>query len=169
MGTNIINWTDKFEVLKKYYDIIIRPHTKTINHYPEIVSKLRSKGFVVDNKSDRKIGEIFTIADLVFADYGGSVFGSIYLNKPTILLNLPKESKYLSRKEKIKTFDLLVRKKIKSFEVKETNKKILQHCKKLSSKKEENKIKNLKNFYFGKKNVVTPLNEVVNFLIKKLD
>ena len=169
IGTNINNWTNKFKILLKYYDIIVRPHTKTTKHYPELVSELRKKGFLVDNKSNRKIGEIFTVADLVFADYGGSVFSSIYLNKPTILLNLPQESKYLLEKEKIQTFDLLVRKKIKSLDPNESSKNILDKCRKISLKNEANQINKLKNIYFGKKNIVTPLREVAKFLLKKLN
>ena len=124
---------------------------------------------MVDNKSNRKIGEIFTVADLVFADYGGSVFSSIYLNKPTILFNLPQESKYLLEKEKIQTFDLLVRKKIKSLDPNESSKNILDKCRKISLKNEANQINKLKNIYFGKKNIVTPLGEVAKFLLKKLN
>ena len=82
------------------YDVIVRPHTKTINYLPSIIPELKKEGFQVDDKSDRKIGELFKLSDLVFSDYGGSVFSSIYLEKPTILLNLPDDSKYLENKKK---------------------------------------------------------------------
>ena len=39
--------------------------------------------------------ELYMTADIVLADYGSSVFSSIYMEKKLILLNLPDTSKYL--------------------------------------------------------------------------
>ena len=169
IGTNIIYWINNFKKLLKNYDIIVRPHTKTINYLPSIISELKRKGFKVDDKSDRKIGELFKLSDLVFTDYGGSVFSSIYLEKPTILLNLPVDSKYLENKKKIVTFDLLVRKKISSLKLNDTLGKILITCRNSLKKKELFKKSSIKKSYFGNKEKINSLEKISKFLLKKIN
>lgn len=169
IGTNITNWINNFKKLLKDYDVIVRPHTKTINYLPSIIPELKRKGFQVDDKSDRKIGELFKLSDLVFADYGGSVFSSIYLEKPTILLNLPDDSKYLENKKKITTFDLLVRKKILSLKSNDKLEKILITCKNSLKKKELLKKSLIKNSYFGSKEKINSLEKISKFLLKRIN
>ena len=169
IGTNIIYWINNFKKLLKNYDIIVRPHTKTINYLPSIISELKRKGFKVDDKSDRKIGELFKLSDLVFTDYGGSVFSSIYLEKPTILFNLPVDSKYLENKKKIVTFDLLVRKKISSLKLNDTLGKILITCRNSLKKKELLKKSSIKKSYFGNKEKINSLEKISKFLLKKIN
>ena len=106
---------------------------------------------------------------LVFTDYGGSVFSSIYLEKPTILLNLPNDSKYLENKKKIVTFDLLVRKKILSLKFNDKYKKILITCKNALKKREILKKSVIKNSYFGNKEKINSLEKISKFLLKKIN
>lgn len=166
IAINITNWLDKFQKLLKYYNIIIRPHSKTLKICPTLVQDLSRKGFKVDDVNDRKIGELFKLADIVIADYGGSVFSSIYLKKPTLLLNLSPSSKYLMHKKKIITFDLLVRNKLVNLNTNTSFKKILKSCREAYQSKELKKIYLLKTKYFGKNNKVFNTKQVSRFLLK---
>ena len=169
VGKNIIPWLKKIKSLIESYDVIIRPHTKTINFLPEIKKKLRKEGFVVDDRSNRKIGEIFKLSDIVFADYGGSVFSSIFLNKPTLLLNLPHKSKYLIEKRKIQTFDLLARQKLRNLFIDDNSTKLMSVCDELLKNHSVLKIKKIKEFYFGKEVKINSIKKITKFLLKKLN
>lgn len=143
------------EIIKKLqnnYNIIIRPHTKTLNYNKKLFHLLQKNGFLVDNESDRKIGELFKGSDLVIADYGGSIFSSIYMLKPTLLLNLPKNIEYVINKIFNKTFDIQLRNKIISLNLHDKKKDFIFTIEKLLTKNEANKIKKVKNYFFGKKN-----------------
>ena len=113
---------------------------------------VEKNGFLVDNESDRKIGELFKGSDLVIADYGGSIFSSIYMLKPTLLLNLPKNTEYVINKIFNKTFDIQLRNKIISLNLHDKKKDFIFTIEKLLTKNEANKIKKVKNYFFGKKN-----------------
>tara|TARA_Y100000591_G_C21837649_1_gene703548 strand:+ start:1020 stop:2252 length:1233 start_codon:yes stop_codon:yes gene_type:complete len=152
VGTNIIFWMEIIKKLQNNYNIIIRPHTKTLNYNKKLFHLLQKNGFLVDNESDRKIGELFKGSDLVIADYGGSIFSSIYMLKPTLLLNLPKNTEYVINKIFNKTFDIQLRNKIISLNLHDKKKDFIFTIEKLLTKNEANKIKKVKNYFFGKKN-----------------
>ena len=56
----------------------------------------------------------YTGIDLVLCDYGGSVLSSIYLKKPLILLNLPKEYSFINRLIRNEALDYKIRDKVVS-------------------------------------------------------
>jgi hypothetical protein len=92
---NIETWAHVLAKLTDEYNVIVRPHPKTLVVYPEISKKLSSLGFYIDKNTDRRMVELYMTADIVLADYGSSVFSAIYMEKKLILLNLPDTSKYL--------------------------------------------------------------------------
>jgi len=92
---NIESWADVLAKLIDEYDVVVRPHPKTLITYPEIIKKLSSLGFYIDKNANRRVVDLYMTADIVLADYGSSVFSAIYMEKKLLLLNLPDTSKYL--------------------------------------------------------------------------
>lgn len=147
--SNFIPWIDKISLLNREYNIIVRPHPKALRVKPDIESLLKSKGFILDLKEDRRIGTLFKIADVVLGDYGDSVFTAIYFKKPIILLNINKDSEYLLLLKKSKSLDLELRNSLLNLNI-DVKLKILKKniCKSLS-KNYISAVKNLYKKHFG--------------------
>jgi hypothetical protein len=78
--------------LTEKYNIILRPHPLEITpgnfRYNEKVDEIcNSDKFIVRKDPLQNMSELYFIADKVFCDYGGSIFGALYLNKDIILMN----------------------------------------------------------------------------------
>ncbi|MDC6482421.1 CDP-glycerol glycerophosphotransferase family protein [Pelagibacteraceae bacterium] len=146
---NINLWIKKVTSLQDEYNIIIRPHPKTLMTQPDIEKELKKLNYFIDKDPNRKIGELFKVADLVISDYGGTIFSSIYLKKPLILLNLKKNSRFVAELKENRSLDLIVRKKILNLNPNDKVEKVLKYVnisKKLQYKK---LIIELKKKYFG--------------------
>ncbi len=75
--------------LSSNYNFILRPHPRHLNKEKSFLKKLKIKNnFYISEKIDQNMKELYSIADYVFCDYGGSLFSSIYLKKKYILLPL---------------------------------------------------------------------------------
>lgn len=116
---NILDWTPTVSSLKEDANLLIRPHPHLIDEHPGLCSFLNDNGFKVDDVKHRSLGGLYSGVDLVFCDYGGSVYSAIYCMKPVIILKektgecLKKEGyfyaevvKYLTEFEQSNTKDL---------------------------------------------------------------
>ena len=113
---NVKLWTPIITKLINKYNVLVRPHPKTVSIDPEIISYLIELGFTVDGKKGRNLGVLYQSADLVLADYGGSILSSVYMKKKLILLNTTNK-KYINWREKRMYTDIDVRKNIKTFNI----------------------------------------------------
>lgn len=84
---NIEDWLPSFNSLQDSFQLIIRPHPHLVANSPELISRLVENKFIVDSLKSRNLYSLYSASDLVIADYGGSIFSGIYMNKPVILLN----------------------------------------------------------------------------------
>jgi len=76
-------------LLSEQYNVIVKPHPLTIRSEPERVARLQAQSFtrVITEMVDNL--DLYRIADWVLCDYGGPIFGAIYLDKNLALLNVP--------------------------------------------------------------------------------
>lgn len=86
---SIPNFAESVAKLRGTYNIIVRPHPITLRENPEIIDILESLGYQIDKNSMRDMNKLYRLADYVFCDYGGSPFGSLYLQKKMIILSVP--------------------------------------------------------------------------------
>ena len=161
---NIKLWFKKIVFLRKNFNLIIRPHPKTILSNNNILKELADEKFIIDYNSNRKIGDIINHSALVFCDYGGPVFSTIYLNKPLVLLNLPKKSKYLLDLEINQSLDIKIRQELISLDIKNSEKEIFKKINSSLNNKYKKKIIKVRNKYFGP-NKPYSVDQLSNFLI----
>jgi hypothetical protein len=148
--TNITFWYDKILLLKKNYNLIIRPHPKTLIRNSLLIDKLKRLAFIIDTKIERPIFDLIKSADLVLADYGGIVFDAIYLKKKIILLNLPKNSIFVKKLKQNKALDLDARSKIINIENSINNNKLQKVVFNVLKCQNKNSVLNNKMFFYGK-------------------
>lgn len=84
---NIEDWLSSFSFLQNNFQLIIRPHPHIVANNPELITRLIENKFNVDSLKSRNLYNLYSLSDLVIADYGGSIFSGIYMHKPVILLN----------------------------------------------------------------------------------
>ena len=113
---NIELWLPVITKLIDKYNVLIRPHPKSVSVNPEIVNYLLGLGFAVDEKKGRNLSILYQSADLVLADYGGSILSSVYMKKKLILLNTTSK-KYIHWREKRMYTDIDVRKNVNTFNI----------------------------------------------------
>ena len=162
---NIRMWLPVIERLLGEFNIIIRPHPKVLVIDPKIVNNLAELGFLVDIKKDRNLGVLYQSADLVLADYGGSVLSSVYMKKKLILLNAT--SKYTQMRKKRMYIDADVRNNVSTFNIDNGNALIEQIMSDVRNS-DELKINSLKERYFGKKYDRENIRELSYKLAKEL-
>jgi hypothetical protein len=90
--STILKFADEMEKLSSEYNIIVRPHPLEIsrdsNRFNEEVFKIVHKEcFILNDDPSQDMSELYTVADVVVCDYGGSVFSALYLGKNLFLLN----------------------------------------------------------------------------------
>lgn len=75
------------------YSLIIKPHPLSTKDFKIFRKHYSSKDniFLIDYNIDNS--EIFKISNFIIADYGGTIFGSIYNLKKLILLDIPRIEK----------------------------------------------------------------------------
>jgi hypothetical protein len=82
---NIVDWLPHVKRLTTIFNVVIRPHPHLMQLH-SLVSMALNAGLVVDDDPSRKLQDLYGAADAVLVDYGGSVFSSIYLEKPIFFL-----------------------------------------------------------------------------------
>tara|TARA_Y100000389_G_C17447620_1_gene512586 strand:+ start:281 stop:1507 length:1227 start_codon:yes stop_codon:yes gene_type:complete len=132
---NITLWSKKISDNFRDWAIILRPHPKTWDKKILLNKNLNKFNFLIDNKKEQDFEMLIKGSDLVLADYGDTVLSSIYLKKPTVILNLPKSYAYRRGLENSKSLDIIARKNIINIDL--DNFKIL---KKINTKKSFSKI-----------------------------
>ena len=166
--SNILLWAPTVSKFKNDYNIIVRPHPKTIVTNPEIVDVLLKFGFHVDLQEDRKLGLLYQAADLVLADYGGSVLSAIYLKRPLLLLDLPLKNTYRDGQIKGQSLDQIVRDDVISISY-EKREKIFDFKEQAISDNNMQSLNEMKHEYFGEEKDNKNIAQVVTFLKSKLD
>jgi hypothetical protein len=165
---NFIPWINKVSELSREYNIIVRPHPKLITLNSSIKTDLTKKNFFVDNKSDRKIGDLFKVADLVFCDYGGTLFSSIYLEKPLLLLNMDDNTQFIKELKINLSLDLKLRNDLINFNIGVNTKEFKNKISYALDSSYNKKILHLKKLYFGDEKETLSSDKIVRFLLNKL-
>jgi hypothetical protein len=86
---NVKAWLRHIEVLSDTYNIILRPHPHRFRDNPAYYKMISQSSIVVDTDATRELLGLYSSADLVICDYGGSIFSALYCNKTVVLLNIP--------------------------------------------------------------------------------
>ena len=168
VNKNIHGWIEKLSFLNKKYNLIIRPHPYTLSYDLKLVKKLKNKNFKVDTKPNREVGRIIKICDIVLADYGGSVFSTIYLGKPLLLLNMPKDSKYVKELIESDSLDIKIRDKLQCLNFESNQAEIKKKLNNVYQSKYKSKVLDLKKKYFDFKGSKSHIN-IKDYLLKLLD
>ena len=116
---------------------------------PEIARELKKLNYFVDKDHNRKIGELFKVSDLVISDYGGTIFSAIYFEKPILILNISRKSKFVKNLINNLSLDISVRKKLINFNPNISSEELKRKFKLLRQKNYKRKIHKLKKYYFG--------------------
>ena len=165
---NLRNWMYKLNFLNSHYNVILRPHPKTLTINKKILKELLKLNYVIDQNFDQKIGQKIKYADLILADYGAILFDTIYLKKKMILLNLRENTKFEKDLIYNKSLDISLREDIVNFNINISEKEILENIKKEFFIDNFQNHKELKNKYFGEQ-ISLNLHEVEKFLESKLN
>ena len=168
-GQNILKWLKSLEMSMNNYNIIIRPHPKTIKIFPELKNILKEQKLMIDLKHDRKIGKIINFSKLVICDYGGPIFSSIYLEKNILLLNYLNNTKFIKDKKDSFSFDIEAREFLTNCDVNIDSESLNKIIKKEIATDKLTKIKEIKNYYFGPENKINNINDTSKFLLKMLE
>ena len=147
---NLLNWIYKINFLNKDFNIVLRPHPKTISRNQDLINKISKLNYILDVDFNKNIGEAIINSDLIFADYGGIVFDTLYLEKKIILLDLDPEINFVKTLKHIESVDIDIRNHLKTLKAEDTENDIISILRFVINENPE-KIKELKNYYFGKK------------------
>ena len=91
--SSVEKYIKEISLLREDHNIIVRPHPNMKIKDPENYKKLFTFRFnYVDDTDDDNV-PLFAIADLLLSDYGGSMFGALYLNKNFAFLEMNREAK----------------------------------------------------------------------------
>ncbi|MBT5399829.1 hypothetical protein HOL24_04735 [bacterium] len=118
-GYNIELWAPVVKKLTDEYNVIVRPHPKTCIVGQTLINNIKESRLIIDQKFDRKMNILYQAADVILADYGGSVLDSIYMKKNIILLNMPNTTEFYKWRIDGKYLDNYVRNNIKSVDYKD--------------------------------------------------
>lgn len=80
-------WADALQHLQSDFNVICRPHPKQTAGNPGIADLLNEKEYKIDQVTSRSLVELYSAADFVLADWGDSIFGSLYCGVKTVMLN----------------------------------------------------------------------------------
>lgn len=87
--SSINRWCEHVSALSEHYNIVVRPHILTTKNDPKRVEILRRGTFNALLDQHYNNTKLFTVADFVLADYGGTCFSSLYCDKNLLMLNVP--------------------------------------------------------------------------------
>ena len=114
-----------------------------------MIHEISKLDYILDTDFN-KIGEAIINSDLIFADYGGIVFDTLYLEK-IILLDLDSKTNFVKTLKDVESVDIDIRNHLKSLKDEDTEKNIMTKLRIVIDENLE-RVKTLKNHYFGKKN-----------------
>lgn len=82
-------FAEPLSTLHNKYNIIVRPHPFSFVQEKEFITLLEKFGFSIDRIALRDMNELFSVADVVLADNGGTPFSAIFLGKNVVFLDVP--------------------------------------------------------------------------------
>jgi hypothetical protein len=82
-------FAEPLSTIRKKYNIIVRPHPFSFVKEKEYISLLEGFNFNIDRNILRDMNELFSVADVVLADNGGTPFSAIFLGKNVVFLDVP--------------------------------------------------------------------------------
>ena len=92
--SSIDKYYKAISLLRIDYNVVVRPHPSFKAFDPEIYSKLFNTSFnYIDEKGDNDNVQLYALADLMLFDYGGPMFGALYLKKNFAFLEMDLEAK----------------------------------------------------------------------------
>ena len=165
---NLKNWIHKINFLNNYYNVVLKPHPKTLSTNKKFLDQLKKLNYVLDENFDKKIMECILSADLILADYGSIPFDTIFLKKKLVLLNLRKNT--LFEKDLIynESLDILLRNDVQNLNIDLSETEILKKINIKMIKNDSQDLNNLKIKYYGKK-INLNFYETKKFLVNKLN
>ena len=150
---NILLWVKKISAFTSAFNIIIRPHPRTLASNIDLELKLKDLNFFVDTNPDRDIGNILNVSDLILGDYGGTIFGSLYLKKPLILLNISKKFEFINNLAISDSLDLELRKFLINFNEDISYETMNEKIQYSNSKEYQSEINSVRAKYFDETNL----------------
>ncbi len=162
---NIRAWIPFTKKLLDEYNVIIRPHPKTLVINPRMAEELTELGFLVDIKKGRNLGVLYQSVDLVLADYGGSVLSAIYMKKKLILLNMTGEYTYMRKKRMY--IDSDVRDNVTTLNV-ENGVSLVDHVESVVQNNDKLIVNRLKKQYFGDECSHKDIKKIAHNLVTEL-
>ncbi len=92
--SSIDKYHKEISSLRKDHNIVVRPHPTMRSKDPGIYKKLFTVDFnYIDEKNEDDNVQLYALADLMLFDYGGPMFGALYLKKNFAFLDMKLESK----------------------------------------------------------------------------
>ena len=79
--------------LRSHYNIVVRPHPSMKTTDPSNYKKLFNVDFTYIDDNDDDNVQLYALSDLMLFDYGGPMFGALYLNKKFAFLEMNLEAK----------------------------------------------------------------------------
>ena len=98
---NLLDWILKLNFLNKKFNVILRPHPKSVSRNKSLMVQIKKLDYFIDTDFDKNIGEAIINSDLIFADYGGVIFDAIYLEKKILLLDLDDDTSFVKTLKEI--------------------------------------------------------------------
>jgi hypothetical protein len=88
-GSSIPVFAQHFAALFDHFNVIVRPHPLSFVQEPQFITQLERLDFRIDCNATRNMNHLYRVADVVFADYGGTPFSSIFVGKNLCFLDVP--------------------------------------------------------------------------------
>lgn len=88
-GQRVQDWASLFLASHASYFVAFRPHPRTVECNITLIDNIRSSGFVVIEDPAENIANLHRRFDVVFAEWGGSIFDGIYLDRRCVFLRHP--------------------------------------------------------------------------------
>jgi hypothetical protein len=82
-------WAETLIEIASFTDFTYRPHPKSVRRDRESIEELRSHKLNINLNESENISNLIGRSDVVIAEWGDSVFSSIYKAKKTILVEIP--------------------------------------------------------------------------------
>lgn len=82
-------FAEPLSALRNKYNIIVRPHPLSFVQEADFIALLERYQFHIDRFVLRDMNELFSVADVVLVDNGGTPFSAIFLGKNVIFLRVP--------------------------------------------------------------------------------
>ena len=73
------------------YNLIVRPHPLSFVKEQDYIKLLEDLDYNIDKNALRDMNELFSVADVVLADNGGTPFSAVFLGKNIIFLHVPED------------------------------------------------------------------------------